>query len=130
MVPFTAGAVDSMSNEVELIETLDGGEVLLVWVRTSLYATRGSDDPENPNINPVCPNHHAAAIRLDAATPAEAIELELIQKAVETARIGPLRIRLLIVQDECIRIADYNGDFPVATGVKLLQAKERDGSVR
>ena len=114
MVPANAEAVDSMSNGVNTIQPLVSVGLLLVEVKTGIYHTIG--------INPTCERDKFVAFRLDAQTPVELMEQKLIRQALETARLGPLRIQFSIVQNECVEVPS-GIKVPVATGVKLIQTK-------
>lgn len=123
VISSTTDAVDSLSNKIISIETetINGEDLLLIIVDTGIYDTRGSSDPTD-NINPSCGNDRAVFIRLDAQTPTEVLELQLIRQALEAADIGPYRLRFSIIQDDCI-LFDID-TFPVANGVKLIQTKD------
>jgi len=123
-----AGAVDSMTNAVEGIETISNGELLLVHLATDIFASRGDADPlrnvgacaQGPSV-PV--ETKAVVIRLQATTPVESLELDLMLKILETSQIGPIRIVFEIWQGECVDIFEFPTPVPVATRVAVVQCK-------
>lgn len=170
VIPATAGANLSMSNKVTSIEIegiyecssdqsvcrrgamsvidcpqgnnnrctrVGDGDNLLIGVATNIYHTVG--------INPACSRDDIVAIPLDAVTPIELMEQQRIIQLLETARIGPFKIKFEITEDQCAdtsfpgkevctqvpigtpdchEIPPEEQSHPVATGVRLIQFKE------
>jgi hypothetical protein len=51
------------------------------------------------------------------------MEQELLRRTLFAAQQGPYRVKLRVVQDECVELPGHDGTFPVAVGVAIEQAK-------
>jgi len=119
----TAVTIQSMTNKVKSSSVSGAGDLLLVRVATGIYSTRGSADP-TLNITPSCGDDTGVVIRLDAVTPTEILEQALIKQVIATAHTGPYRILFLIEEGDCSAYPGTTATHPVATGVKIVQAKQ------
>ena len=87
-VPAIAAQQFSMSNKINEIELSPAGDRLLIHVATYIYASRGSQDPNNNrNIIPECDDSTKVVILLDAQTPGELLQQEMLLKLIEA--VGP-----------------------------------------